>query len=108
MIELHLLGRAAPGRRADLVEFLREAIPFYERPGGIRVRVLWEVPDLDSFIEVIEYVDRATHDHDQVRVEHDAEMREYLRRWRALLAEPPHVRTYEVDTPRPVDQPRRG
>lgn len=82
------------------MEFLREAIVFYERPGGIRVRLLWDLDDPDRFIEVVEYADRDTHDRDQVRVDQDPEMQGYLRRWRALLAEPPHVHTYEVDTPR--------
>ena len=101
MIELHLRGRATPGRRSELVEFLREAIPFYEAPGGIHVRVLWDLADQDRFVEVVEYIDRETYDRDQARVEHDATMQAYLRRWRSLLAEPPHVCGYEVDTPRP-------
>jgi len=96
VIELHLRGRAAPGRRADLVEFLREAVPFYERPGGIHVRLLWDLTDPDRYIEVVEYVDRETYDRDQVRVAENPEMREYLRRWRALLAEPPQVEAYRV------------
>jgi quinol monooxygenase YgiN len=101
VIELHLRGRVAPGQRADLVRFLREAIVFYERPGGIRVRLLWDLDDPDRFIEVVEYADRDAHDRDQMRVDHDPEMQGYLRRWRALLAEPPQVHTYEVNTPRP-------
>ena len=39
-IELHLRGRVTAGRRDDLVAFLREVIPFYERPGGIRTGCL--------------------------------------------------------------------
>lgn len=71
MIELHLRGRVAPGRRADLIAFLSEAIPFYERPGGIRIRLLWDVADPERFIEVVEYADQGTHDRDQARVEAD-------------------------------------
>ena len=99
MIELHLCGRVAPGRRADLVEFLREAIPFYESPGGIRVRLLWDIADPDRFVEVVEYADRETYDRDQARVTSDATMQDYLHRWRALLAEPPLVHSYDIDTP---------
>lgn len=99
MIELHLRGHSVPGRRADLVDFLAEAIPFYERPGGIRVRVLWDTADPDRFVEIIEYADQAAHDRDQLRVERDPQMRGYLERWRALLDAPPQVETYEVDTP---------
>ncbi|HET9140777.1 putative quinol monooxygenase [Actinophytocola sp.] len=100
MIELHLRGRVAPGRREDLVAFLRQAIPFYERPGGIRVRLMWDVADPDRFIEVVEYADQQSHDDDQARVADDPEMSDYLRRWRELLAEPPQVETYRHD-PRP-------
>jgi quinol monooxygenase YgiN len=98
MIELHLRGRAALGRRADLVAFLREAVPFYEQPGGIRVRLLWDVADPDRFVEVVEYADHDIHDRDQVRVANDPEMQGYLRRWRAVLAEPPEVEVYRVES----------
>jgi quinol monooxygenase YgiN len=96
VIELHLRGRVAPGRRDDLVTFLAEAIPVYERPGGIRIRLLWDTGDPDRFVEIAEYADQETHDRDQVRVDTDPEMRGYLRRWRALLAEQPVVETYRV------------
>jgi quinol monooxygenase YgiN len=94
VIELHLRGRVADGRRAAFEGFLAEAIPFYESPGGIRVRVLWDVADPNRFIEVIEYVDQAAHDRDQVRVENDVRMRDMLQRWRDLLDGPPVVETY--------------
>jgi quinol monooxygenase YgiN len=97
MIELHLRGRVTAGRRADYVEFLRGAIPYYEGPGGIQVSLLWSVADPDEFIEVVRYADQATHDRDQIRVDTDPTMQEYLRRWRELLAGPPDVKTYLVD-----------
>src|SRR6266508_2361988 len=96
MLELHLRGRVAFGRRADRVAFLREAVPFYERPGWIRVRPLWDVSDPDRFVEVVEYADQDIYERDQIRVDSDAEMQGYLRRWRALLAKPPEVETYRV------------
>ena len=99
MIELHLRGRVAAGRRDELLAFLAEAIPFYERPGGIRVRVLWDISDSDRFNEIVEYADQATHDRDQVRVEQDPVMGEYLQRWRALLEAAPQIDTYRVGTP---------
>ena len=100
VIELHLRGTAQAGRRDDLAAFLAEAIPFYERPGGIRVRVLWDVADPDRFLEIIEYAGQGAHDRDQLRVQTDPEMLAYLHRWRGLLAGPPQVETYRVDTPR--------
>ncbi|GAB3407165.1 putative quinol monooxygenase [Flindersiella endophytica] len=105
MIELHLRGRVAPRRRDDLVAFLREAIPFYEQPGGIRVRLMWDVADPDRFVEVVEYADQHSHDLDQARVENDPEMKDYLRRWHGLLVEPPRVETYRHD---PAPHQRQG
>ena len=99
MIELHLRGRAAAGRREELLAFLAEAIPFYEKPGGIRVRLLWDLDDEDRFVEVVEYADAQAHDRDQQRVEHDPQMRQYLKRWRELLDGAPEVVTYRVGTP---------
>lgn len=90
-----LRGRVQPGRREDLVEFLREAVPCYERPGGIRTRLLRDVADPDAFVEVVEYADRATCERDQERVESDPEMLGLLERWHGLLAAPPAVETYE-------------
>ena len=96
MIELHLRGKVAPDRRKDFDEFLAEAIPFYESPGGIRVRILWDLADPDRFIEIIEYADQAAHDRDQLRVENDVQMRDLLERWRGLLDGPPQVETFMV------------
>ncbi len=104
MIELHLGIRVLPGRRAALLEFLREAVPFYESPGGIRVRLLESAEDADRFIEVVEYADEAAYAADQTRVAEDATMIAFLERWRALLAEPPGVTVYrsiDPDTIRP-------
>lgn len=96
MIELHLRGKVAAGRRASFDGFLAEAIPFYESPGGIRVRILWDQSDADRFIEIIEYADQAAHDRDQLRVENDVRMRDLLQRWRDLLDGPPQVETFMV------------
>ena len=90
-----LRGRVQPGRREDLVHFLRDAVPCYERPGGITTRLLRDVDDPDAFVELIEYADRDTYERDQQRVASDPEMRGYLDRWHALLAEAPAVEAYE-------------
>lgn len=76
------------------MEFLRQAIPYYQRPGGIRVRLLRDARDDSRFIELVEYADEDAYERDQRRVEQDAEMQSYLARWRALLAEPPEVEVY--------------
>jgi quinol monooxygenase YgiN len=95
-IELHLRCRVQPGRRAEFLAFLAEAIPFYERPGGITVRVLEDEFNDHRFIEKVEYADSAAYERDQQRVAHDAKMKAYLSRWRALLATPPVVETYRI------------
>ena len=93
-IELHLRLRVRPGGRGALLEFLQEAIPFYESPGGIGVALLQDEADDHRFIELVRYTTRADYDRDQLRVQNDPAMRTYLERWRALLAEPPQVEVY--------------
>lgn len=93
-IELHLRCRIAPGRRDDFLAFLREAIPFYESPGGIAVRLLQDDRDDHRFIELVRYADREAYDRDQERTVNDPAMKDYLSRWRQLLAEPPVVEVY--------------
>lgn len=73
--------------------FLREAIPFYETPGGIRIRLLEDQDDPERLIEVVEYATILDYEQDQERVRTDPEMGAVLARWRALLADPPEVET---------------
>ena len=96
---IQLRGRVVAGRWDDLVSFLRKAIPFYEEPGGIRVRLLRDVEDPDVFIEVIEYGTEASYAADQHRVEHDPAMIARLEEWRGLLAGPVEVQTLREITP---------
>ncbi len=100
MIHLHLGVRVHPGGGDRLVEFLRDAIPFYERPGGIRMRLLRCHESPDEFIEVVEYDDTEVFERDRLRVASDPAMREVLARWRSLLASGPEVLRYDDVTPR--------
>jgi len=95
-IDLHLRVRVTPGQREAFLSFLREAKPFYEKPGGIEMRLLEDAGDDHRFIELILYCDEATYAKDQLRVRDDPEMKSYLQRWRALLAEAPVVETYRL------------
>mgnify|MGYP001194463992 FL=1 len=95
-IDLHLRIRVLPGRRVDFLAFLLDATPFYQKPGGIRIELLEDVSDDHRFIEVVHYADEPTFQRDQARVRDDPEMKQYLSRWRALLAEPPVVEVYRV------------
>ncbi|MGZ4257148.1 MAG: putative quinol monooxygenase [Gaiellaceae bacterium] len=98
-MSVHLRICLEPGRADELRSFLREAIPFYESPGGIRVRLLGEVGAPDRFIEIIDYASEDAYSKDEERVKSDATMAQYLARWRALLAEPPIVEVYrDIDT----------
>ena len=85
---LHLRFRVRDGRREAFLAFLRDAVPFYEAPGGIRIGLLQDAADPDRFIEVVEYADEEAYRRDQARVESDPEMRGYLDRWRELLIPP--------------------
>jgi quinol monooxygenase YgiN len=99
VVSVHLRICVAPGRNDELRVFLREAIPFYESPGGIRVRLLGDTSAPDRFVEVIDYASEHAYLEDEERVKSDATMAEYLARWRALLAEPPTVEIYrDIDT----------
>lgn len=93
-IHLHLACKVLSGRVADFLAFIREAKPFYESPGGIQVFLLEDLEDDHRFIEVVIYQHQSAYEQDKKRVEEDIEMKEYLARWRALLAEPPHVSVY--------------
>lgn len=98
-VTLHLRIIVKPGRRAEFFKFLREAIPFYESPGGIRVRLLQDLADDHRFIEVVEYADRGAYERDQERVRTDREMGWFLARWREHLAAPPEVEAYSAVPP---------
>lgn len=93
-VVLHLYIRVLPGREAKLIEFLRGARPFYEEPGGIRVRLLQDADDPLRFIEIVEYADRAAFERDDRRVNSDPTMQRYLAEWRQLLDGPVEVRKY--------------
>ena len=98
-VSVHLRICIEPGRTDELRLFLREPIPFYESPGGVRVRLLGGADAPHRFIEVVEYASEDAYLKDEERVRSDATMAQYLARWRALLAEPPTVETYrDIDT----------
>ncbi len=98
-VDLHLRCRVKLGRRGEFLAFLREAIPFYESPGGIEVRLLQDMHDDHRFIELVLYEDEAAYSLDQERVKGDPTMKAYLGRWRDLLAEPPVVEVYRLMKP---------
>lgn len=95
-VDLHLRIRVKPGGREAFFAFLREAIPVYESPGGIEVRLLEDAADDHRFIELVLYEDEAAYERDQERVSTDPRMIALLARWRGLLAEGPVVEVYRL------------
>lgn len=97
-IELHLRIQVRPGKRLAFLDFLGEAVPVYESPGGIRVRLLEDLSNDHRFIEVVCYDDESAYWQDQERIAHDPEVKRLLERWRALLVRPPEVEVYRSRT----------
>ena len=98
-IDLHLRLRILPGRREEFLAFLREAIPCYQSPGGIEIRLLEDKSDDHRFIELVLYENESAYDRDQQRIANDPQMKRLLNRWRALLAEPPQIEVYRLIKP---------
>ena len=92
MITLYLRARTTD-RRA-LEDFLADAAPVYEAPGGITVRLQWSQADPSEFLEVIEYADQAGFDADNQRVATDPAMIALLHRWHTLLEGSPSVSAF--------------
>jgi len=80
---------------ASLASFLRIATPYYEAPGGIKVRLLRNMTDRARFIEVIEYAHADEYRKDQERTKTDPRMIALLTRWRSLLSGGVEVEVYE-------------
>lgn len=95
-IDLHLRIRVAEGRRADFLRFLESAIPVYESPGGITVRLLQDHSDDHRFIELVLYESEAVYRQDQERIATDPRVTRLLEEWRSLLAAPPVVEVYRL------------
>jgi amino-acid N-acetyltransferase len=90
-------------RRAELLAFLDEAVPFYEGPLGVRVGLYESVDEPGLFLELVAYAGERAYIDDQARVEHDAAMGAMLTRFRAVVAGPVEVRRMK-----PVEVPSRA
>jgi hypothetical protein len=108
-VTLLLRFTVAAEHHAALHAFLAKAVPYYEQPGGIRVRLLEDLKTPGTFVEVVEYRDRVTYERDQVRVESDEGMKSLLAEWRRLHAGPLTVEAFEersIETSGPSGPPR--
>ena len=93
-VDLHLRIRVSREKRPAFDAFLREAIPFYEAPGGIRVRLVQDEVDPTSLIEIIEYASIDAYQTARRRAANEKEMHQRLVRWRELLDGKPEVVAY--------------
>ena len=71
----------APENREALFRFLEEAIPFYERPGGIRVKLYESADAPGTFLELVAYASKDVYEADQFRVANDPEYKRVLSEW---------------------------
>lgn len=100
-----LVYRLPPERRSSLLEFLEEARPLYERPGGIRVGLYESLDEPGLFLELVSYASSGAYEADQLRVDQDPEMVATLARFKAVVAGPVEVRRMR---PIALPSPRRS
>ena len=100
-----ILRFPVPAHRHDgLLAFLARAKPYYEQPGGIRVRLLRSRDDPGQFVEIVEYRDEEAYERDQARVASDPRMKALLEEWRGFHSGPSTVEAWqEIPIPRPPD-----
>ena len=91
---LHLRIFVPLEKQSEFFSFLEKAKRFYEKPGGISVKLYREDHHPEKFIEVIEYDNKKIFDEDQLRVENDHEMKSYLNQWRTMLSAVVEVESY--------------
>jgi hypothetical protein len=75
----------APDKRDALFRFMEKAIPFYESPGGIRVRLYESADSPGTFQELVAYASRKIYEEDQYRIENDPEYKRVLREWHGFF-----------------------
>lgn len=93
-----LVYRVSPERREEMLTFLQDAFPIYERPGGIRMALYESMDEPGLFFELVAYASEEAYAQDQERVANDPEMKGVLSGWKALLEGPVEFRQY-----RPVE-----
>lgn len=93
-VVLHLHICVREGNEEKLTEFLRRARPYYEAPGGIRVRLIEDADNPRRFIEIIEYESEEVFERDHLRLDTDSAMRSYLDEWHSLLDGEVRVQKY--------------
>lgn len=90
-----LVYRVKPEQRERLLAFLRDAFPFYERGGGVRMG-LWESADEPGLLfELVAYGNAADFAAGEAEVAHDPATQAKLKEWRSLFDGGLEVRRYQ-------------
>lgn len=80
-----LAYRVPLSKREELVSFLQEAVPFYEKPGGTRIALYESIDEPGLYLELVAYAGQVEYEADQLRVEQDPEMRRVLQKWHEFI-----------------------
>lgn len=80
-----LVYKVKGDNREKLLQFLKRAVPVYERPGGIKVALYESIEEPNFFIELVAYAGHSQFAEDQQRVDSDPEMKRLLEEWHELI-----------------------
>ena len=92
---LQLRMRSPTPDTAQLLSFVKAAIPFYQAFGNTRVRLLRNVDDPAQFIQEIEYDMEATFELNRQKVASDPMIQGTLRTWRSIFPGAVEIDVYE-------------
>jgi hypothetical protein len=92
---LHFKLRTPAADTAQLLPFIKAAIPFYEAFGRTRIRLLHNVDDPTQFVQVVEYETDEAFEMNRQRIAGDPTMRAFLQTWRTLLSQAVEIDVYE-------------
>lgn len=92
---LHFKLRTPAPDAAQLLPFIKAAIPFYEAFGRTRIRLLHNVDDPTQFVQVVEYETDEAFEMNRQRIAGDPTMRAFLQTWRTLLSQAVEIDVYE-------------
>ena len=82
---LHFKFRSPTADTSQLVALIQSAMPFYQASGVTRARLLRNVDDPSSFIQVLEYEVSEMIEMNCQAIAGDSMMQGYLRAWRSLI-----------------------
>lgn len=90
-VVLHLHIRVKEAQRPALLDYVREAFPVFEAPGGCKGVLYQDASDPERYDEVFYYASEESYQAGERAIQEDPEQVRLLTRWRALLEGPPVV-----------------